>query len=80
MEGTSEEQAINVQPKMAACSFRGVKAASGEFWVATTEGMQAVRSVRRTLVKEWWSTSSNEFVQRTRVAKTQKQMRTSRST
>ena len=42
--------------------FVGVKVISGEIWVATKEGLQAVRSVRRLSVEERWSESNTEFV------------------
>ena len=42
--------------------FVGVKVISGEIWVATKEGLQAVRSVRRLSVAERWSESNTEFV------------------
>ena len=42
--------------------FVGVRAASGEIWVATKEGLQAVRSVRRIPVEERWSSGNKDFV------------------
>ena len=42
--------------------FVGVKVINGEIWVATKEGLQAVRSVRRLSVEERWSESNTEFV------------------
>ena len=42
--------------------FVGVKVASGEMWVATKEGSQAVKSVRRTPVEERWNEGNKDFV------------------
>ena len=42
--------------------FVGVKAASGEIWVATKEGLQAVRSVRRLPLEDRWDSGNKCFV------------------
>ena len=55
----------------------------GEIWVATKEGLQAVRSLRRLSVEERWSESnrsSSGMFRGTRAAKTRCRWRTSRST
>ena len=42
--------------------FVGVKAVSGEIWVATKEGVRAVRSVRRVALEERWKPENKEWV------------------
>ena len=42
--------------------FVGVKADSGEVWVATDEGLRAVRSVRRLPQEERWAASNRDFI------------------
>ena len=42
--------------------FVGVKATSCEVWVATKEGLQTVRSVRRIPVEERWNENNKDFV------------------
>ena len=42
--------------------FVGVKVISGEIWVATKEGLQVVRSVRRMSVEERWNENNKDFV------------------
>ena len=42
--------------------FVGVRADSGEIWVATKTGLQTVRSVRRLALEERWAAENREFV------------------
>ena len=42
--------------------FVGVKAVSGEIWVATKEGIRAVRSVRRIAMEERWKPENKDWV------------------
>ena len=42
--------------------FVGVKADSGEIWVATNGGLHAVRSVRRLSMEDRWGTENKDFV------------------
>ena len=42
--------------------FVGVRAVSGEIWVATKDGLQAVRSVRRLPAEERWGASNKDLV------------------
>ena len=42
--------------------FVGVKTDSGELWVATPAGLQAVRSVRRLPLEERWSAANKDYV------------------
>ena len=51
-----------INPRWEYGVFVGVSAASGEIWVATKEGLQAVRSVRRIPAEERWKASNKEFV------------------
>ena len=42
--------------------FVGVKADSGELWVATKAGLQSVRSVRRLPLEDRWGAANKDFV------------------
>ena len=42
--------------------FVGVKAVSGEMWVATKTGLQAVRSVRRVPAEDRWAAENKDWV------------------
>ena len=53
-----------VSPKREYGIFVGVRARSGELWVAMPEGARKVRAVRRTAIQERWSTDSIGWVKR----------------
>ena len=52
-----------INPRWEYGVFVGVKAVSGEIWVATKSGVRAVRSVRRIAAEERWKAENKDWVQ-----------------
>ena len=62
MEDSPPDKDGEVEPAVGIWVFVGVRADSGELWVATEAGLQVVRSVRRIPLEERWGAANKDMV------------------
>jgi hypothetical protein len=57
-----KDKSAKIEPRWEKGIFVGVRVVSGEFWIATPEGIRKARSVRRLPVRDRWSMDSISWV------------------